>query len=79
VFWNERKNDAVGGNDDEEEGGRDTARHSIGKVVEQESEIHYDINVIMFAFLFIIKIHEIHNTIQKSEIHYDIYVINYIK
>ncbi len=50
MFWNEGKDDAVGGNDDEEEGGRDTARHPIGKVVEQESEIYYDVNVIMFAF-----------------------------
>ena len=49
MFWNERKNDAVGGNDDEEEGGCNTAGHSIGKVVEQKSEIHYDINVINYV------------------------------
>ncbi len=49
MFWNEGKDDAVGGNDDKEEGGCNTARHSIGKVVEQESEIHNDINVINYV------------------------------
>jgi hypothetical protein len=49
MFWNEGKDDAVGGNDDEEEGGRDTAGHSIGKVVEQKSEIHNEINVINYV------------------------------